>query len=130
MSKIEAIVSRIKQLREKNRLSQKEFGEIIGFSQGNIGNWERGRSRPSIKAIIAIVKKFNVSSDWLLLGEDTPTLNPLPLVKELNQQEIEMLNTYLEFLLFKRQKKQPIKDCSFTQKEDLEKSFFNDESGK
>lgn len=137
MAKIEDIITRLKQLREKNHLSQKEFGEIIGFSQGNIGDWERGRSLPSIKAIISIVNAFNVTSDWLLLGKETPSPDPFPLLKKLNQKELELLNTYIEFLIFKREenkKKQSPIDCSqFKQEitpELTEKAFFNHKSGK
>jgi transcriptional regulator with XRE-family HTH domain len=137
VTKIKNIIARIKQLREKNHLSQKEFGEIIGFSQGNIGDWERGRSLPSIKAIISIVNKFNVTSDWLLLGKETLSPEPFPLLKKLNQKELEMLNIYTEFLLFKREKekkKQPHMDCSQIKQEITpkltEKAFFNHKSGK
>ena len=89
-------------MREKNHLSQKEFGEVIGFSQGNVGDWERGRSLPGTKAIISIVSKFNVTLDWLLLGRDNFPADPFPLLKKLNQTEKVMLNTYAEFLLFNR----------------------------
>lgn len=137
VTKIEEIITRLKQLREKNHLSQQEFGEIIGFSQGNVGDWERGRSLPGIKAIIAIVNKFNVTLDWLLLGKDNPPDDPFPLLKKLNQEEFEMLNTYIEFLLFKREeekKKQPDMDCSQLHNEITpelnKKAFFNHKSGK
>ncbi|MGI6588894.1 MAG: helix-turn-helix domain-containing protein [Peptococcia bacterium] len=91
---------RLKKLRDKNYLSQKEFGEIIGFSQGNVADWERGRSLPSTKAIIAIVNQFNISADWLLLGKDNSS--PFPLLKKMNSKEIALLNIYSEFLLFQR----------------------------
>lgn len=57
---------------------------------------------PGIKAIISIVSKFNVTLDWLLLGRDNFPEDSFPLLKKLNQTERTMLNTYGEFLLFKR----------------------------
>ncbi|MDD2401891.1 MAG: helix-turn-helix transcriptional regulator [Clostridia bacterium] len=136
MNKIENVITRIKQLREKNHLSQKEFGEIIGFSQGNIGDWERGRSLPSIKAIISIVNKFNVTPNWLLLGKETSSQDPFPLLKNLNQNELDTLNIFINFLLFKHEeekKKQSHMDCSQFNQEIVSKltgkGFFNHKSG-
>jgi transcriptional regulator with XRE-family HTH domain len=50
----------IKTLREKNSLTQKEFGERTGFSQGMIMFWENGKKSLSEKAVTKICKAFNV----------------------------------------------------------------------
>lgn len=72
MKNIENIGDRIKLLREKHGLSQASFGKRIGVSSGNVGDWEsdKKKSLPGAKAIYAISREFEVSSDWLLGGEE------------------------------------------------------------
>ena len=59
-------VDRIFQLIQENNLTAKDFANKIGVSQGNITDWKKGRSNPSIQALEKIQYKFNVSVDWLL----------------------------------------------------------------
>ncbi len=61
-------MERLKKLRNKYKLSQKEMGEIIGVNDRAIGNYERGiRSLPVEKAKkIGEYFKFN----WWELYED------------------------------------------------------------
>ncbi|KYG90859.1 hypothetical protein A0U40_17460 [[Bacillus] sp. KCTC 13219] len=69
---IEHIGTRIKYLREKEGLSQAAFAKKIGVSLGNVGDWEspNKKSTPGAKAIHAISCEFNVSTDWIISGED------------------------------------------------------------
>jgi transcriptional regulator with XRE-family HTH domain len=52
--------------------TQKEFCDAVGISSASnfirIGNEESG-SEPSIASIILLKKAYNVSLDWLLLGQ-------------------------------------------------------------
>lgn len=57
---------RLKELREKNNLSQKEFAKILNVSTGTVGNWEVGLREPDFKMLIKIADTFNVSCDYLL----------------------------------------------------------------
>jgi len=50
-------------------LSQKQLADLIGISQGYVGDVEADRSGPSTKFITLMLQKTNVSSDWLLTGE-------------------------------------------------------------
>ncbi|MDI6913832.1 MAG: XRE family transcriptional regulator [Desulfitobacteriaceae bacterium] len=105
---IDEIIERIKFLREKEGLSQAKFAALIGSSQGNVGDWERGRSLPSITALIAIVKQFNVSADWILFGNevnrknDASILDKHPelynLLEGLSEKDEQLLRDFLEFL--------------------------------
>ena len=61
---------RLKELRIENKLSQKEFGEILAVSQDTVSLWENGKSLPTAEYLIAISKHFNVSVDFLLCLTD------------------------------------------------------------
>ena len=64
------IGKRLKELRIENKLSQKEFGEILAVSQDTVSLWENGKSLPTAEYLIAISKHFNVSVDFLLCLTD------------------------------------------------------------
>ncbi|WP_129724375.1 helix-turn-helix domain-containing protein [Xylanivirga thermophila] len=66
------IGERIKMLRKINNISQANLSKKIGVSSGNVGDWERGRAKPGVDALIALIQYFNVSADWLLLGKGIP----------------------------------------------------------
>lgn len=57
---------RLKELRQKNNLSQKEFAKILQVSTGTVGNWEVGLREPDFNILIKIADIFNVSCDYLL----------------------------------------------------------------
>ncbi|MDD4569344.1 MAG: helix-turn-helix transcriptional regulator [Tepidanaerobacteraceae bacterium] len=65
---MEDFISRLKYLRTFFNLSQPEFAKIINVSRGNVGDWETGRSKPTVPALITISSQFNISIDWLLKG--------------------------------------------------------------
>ena len=57
--------SLLKQLRAKKGVSQLELAKAIGVSNGNVGDWERGRSKPGYDALIALSRFFEVSAgNW------------------------------------------------------------------
>ena len=69
----ENLGTKIKKIRMKYELSQTEFGKIIDtrnpLAKYVISNWELNRCLPSVKHIITIAGKFNVSIDELLENE-------------------------------------------------------------
>ena len=66
---------RIKMLREKNNLSQEELGKIIGVKRFSIYSYEKGKSCPEMKGLIALADHFNVSIDYLVGRTDKPEVN-------------------------------------------------------
>lgn len=46
-----------------------KFGELIGESEANVRNYKNGKTPPKYKALVAIVKNYGISPEWLLLGE-------------------------------------------------------------
>lgn len=107
---MEGFIDRLKLIRKKHNLTQKEFAELIGSSQGNVGDWERGRSFPGALAISKIVKEFNISADWLFFGtiekHNQDIIEPLvPLLSQLNKNEIIDVEKYIKFLIWLRNEK-------------------------
>jgi transcriptional regulator with XRE-family HTH domain len=62
------ISERLRQVRRKIRLSQKAFGESLGFSQGYMSDIENFRTEPSRNVIDEIINVYNVNKDWLING--------------------------------------------------------------
>lgn len=61
---------RIKGLRKKVGLTQKELSEILQVSQQTISLWESNATYPNAKDLILISKHFGVSADYLLGMDD------------------------------------------------------------
>lgn len=70
---------RLKELRQKHNLSQKEFAEILKVSTGTVGNWEVGQREPDFKMLMKIADIFNVSCDYMLDRQNNGADNTLPL---------------------------------------------------
>lgn len=60
-----ATLNRIFKLIKENKLNAKEFAKSCSLSPGNITDWKTGRSKPTIKALRKIAKKYNVQLEWL-----------------------------------------------------------------
>lgn len=64
---------RLSELRKEKGLSQKDFGKIIGAAQNTVSQWENGSREPDNETINRIANFFNISIDYLLGNESTPT---------------------------------------------------------
>lgn len=63
------ISMRIKELRNKNKITIERLSEMIGVSISFIGLVERGDSKISIDNLYKLSQVFHVSVDYLLTGE-------------------------------------------------------------
>lgn len=73
---------RIKLLRIKSSMTQKELSNYLKVSELSVRNWETGVKNPSITAIIALAKIFNVTTDFLLgVTIDNESMNDILLSK-------------------------------------------------
>lgn len=57
---------RLKTLRQNNQMTQQQLADLIGVSQGTVGNWESGARRPDSGMLVALAELFGVSTDYLL----------------------------------------------------------------
>ncbi len=69
---------RLKELRTARRLTQAEFGKLIGVGKSAISQYESGAREPDTAILRRIAASFGVTTDWLL-GLDGP---PGPMAKE------------------------------------------------
>lgn len=70
----ETIGVRLKALREGNSLTVSGLARELGCGRGSIIKWERDRCMLDTDHLVAYMKRFNVSADYILTGEEK--LNP------------------------------------------------------
>lgn len=82
---------RLKELRKKLGLKQREIAEKLGISTSLVGNWECGNDVPGDARIYQICNEFHVRREWLETGEGEmfePT--PEPISIEAAQEQFVM----------------------------------------
>jgi len=57
---------RLKELREENKLTQKEVADAVGGTQSNLAKWEKGKNQPPADMVIKLADFFGVTTDYLL----------------------------------------------------------------
>ncbi|MGG3797931.1 helix-turn-helix transcriptional regulator [Metabacillus fastidiosus] len=62
--------NRLKQLREKNDISQEKMAELLGVSRQTIISIEKGRYNPSLPLAIQIARCFNTIVEEVFLLDD------------------------------------------------------------
>lgn len=65
----------IKELREKNRLTQNELADLLGVSDKAVSKWETGRGLPDISLLEPIAEAFHVSVTELISGTTVRNAN-------------------------------------------------------
>lgn len=64
-----SLATRLKELRERRKLSQNALSKILNISQPTIGFYERGERLPDAGFIKDFCLYMNVSADWLIFGD-------------------------------------------------------------
>lgn len=64
----------IAKLRKERKMSQYDLAEKMGFSRGQIANYEQGTRQPDFETLQQFADYFDVSTDFLL-GRDTKQIN-------------------------------------------------------
>lgn len=80
---------RLKELRKKNNLTQKELAEKIGVSMQSVSLWERGPRKPDFGTLDSIADFFHVRLNYLLGASDDDSPPPVPTDEELGRWVIE-----------------------------------------
>ena len=63
----------LKDIRKLKTLSQSEMADVLNTTQSTYSKYERGLVEPDFKTLIKIAKYFNVSTDYLLGVEKSPS---------------------------------------------------------
>lgn len=104
------VYDRVRILRKNLKMSQEAFGKKLGVSRSVINNIESNalaRPENKISLLKLMCKEFNISEDWLINGNGTPSLqetnqddnfNIQEFAKELGATnlEIEILKAYFD----------------------------------
>lgn len=61
----EGFAKNLRELRKKNRLTQGELGEAIGYTEKSVSKWERGIAMPPAEALVGIADALGASLDEL-----------------------------------------------------------------
>ncbi|WP_333860755.1 helix-turn-helix domain-containing protein [Clostridium sp.] len=120
---------RLKELRLKKGLTQKELAQKLNMQNTAISKYELNQRKPDTETLLEIANFFNVSVDYLLgNSDDRTTLNPKEdtpyekiskLVKEneiktlaahfdgedITDDDVEDIKNFIEFVVQKRKKK-------------------------
>lgn len=93
MDKIE-VPNRLKQIRIKNHLTQRQMAERLGVSKSIINYYETGSRTPSIDILIRISTTFHISTDYLLGLDKTRTLD----VSGLSDDDVNVVQGVIDAL--------------------------------
>ncbi len=91
---------RLKTLRKKHKLTQKDIANYLGMTESGYGYYEQGRNEPSIETLQKLAVKYNVSISYLT-GEKHEGKKAL-----VADHEIELTEEELNFI--KELKKHPL----------------------
>ncbi len=61
---------KIKELREKNSITQKQLGDLLGISDRAVSKWESGLSKPSGQNLVSLARIFNIPIEILFENSD------------------------------------------------------------
>jgi len=62
------IGSRFKEIREDNKLTQKEMARHLDISEPTYARYERGVAEPTYTTIVTTCNNFNVNANWFIHG--------------------------------------------------------------
>lgn len=85
----EFVYQRIKKLREKLGLNQRDFSQLLSLSPGYIGGIEAKCRRVNDRIIKLIISEFGVKEDWLRYGKGTMFAQ-----KKANEKSIRILSLF------------------------------------
>jgi len=117
------IPERLKLIRKKARLKQKEIAKLLGVTQGYVCDIERGAKKPSPMLRSLYCKTFNINSNWLETGEGSMFFNGCEKQPTHNESAVDIVGklqaidslkannsiTESEFLLLKTNLLAPLK---------------------
>lgn len=72
----ERIGKTIKEIRTKNKLSQKDFAKKYNVTYQAVSKWENGKNMPDIQILKQICSDYNVSLEELLNGNKKENIKP------------------------------------------------------
>jgi len=88
------IADKVKELREKNNMTQNEVAMKLGITRSSVNAWEMGISVPSTMYIVELSRIFSVSSDYILGLEHKEMLD----VSGLDDDSLKILTDMVRYM--------------------------------
>lgn len=85
---------KLKDLREEKKILQKEIASLLSRSSVTVGDWERGRTEPSIADLIVLANYFDVTVDYLIGRTDDFGFVPGQNGASLSADELALVEAY------------------------------------
>lgn len=106
-------MNKLKELRQRNNLTQKELCELTGIDYQNYNKYELGKNEPKIQTLIKIADYYGTSLDYLCEHQYNNQIGYIPdEVKEtvkkmllLDSVEIQKVDAYITAQLDAKNKK-------------------------
>lgn len=90
------MVERILGLIAESGITAKELTERTGLNHSAISDWKKGKSKPGTDAVIKLAKYFDVSTDYLLMGEDPHKRHSVSMDEDARDIEIAVKAYFLK----------------------------------
>ena len=94
---------RIKELRIALRLTQEDFGKVIGVQRAAVNKWEKGINGVADSMILSICREFGVNEHWLRTGEGEmfeqtreTVLDRLAAEYSLDKEQVSVIENFLD----------------------------------
>lgn len=71
-------MERLKELRKKSKLNQKQVADVLGLTVSAYGNYELGQREPTIESLCKLADYYGVTVDYLI-GHDSSLLAERPM---------------------------------------------------
>lgn len=85
---------RIKQLMERQKMSQQTFADILGISPASLSSIFNDRTKPTLNHVEAIKRKFpTINLEWLLSGNGSMFTDDAPNNPQLSSSSTPSLNS-------------------------------------
>ena len=91
-----SISERIKELREKQNLTQSGLAKKLNITRSAVNAWEMGISVPNVEKLVELSSLFNVSVDYLLGINNTFNINISNLSEEEKKLVLNLVNILSE----------------------------------
>ena len=91
-----SISERIKELREKQNLTQSGLAKKLNITRSAVNAWEMGISVPNVEKLVELSSLFNVSVDYLLGINNSFNINISNLSEEEQKLVLNLVNILSE----------------------------------
>ena len=68
------MLDRILALLKENGITAKKLTSDLEISNSSVSDWKKG-SKPSCDVVVKLARYFGVSTDYILLGEESPSIS-------------------------------------------------------